>query len=353
MTILEMTPLLQEMKKTQWDSFMLRLKDKHDDGLEEFLSMEILSSTAISDEEEARKALVLLYSAEVKFHKTKQEAHRCLKQTVGGKLSEEVFEKVYPGFVQKYVPNYVRKNMKAGNERLGQTKIGSLAKIVISVISLYIDPYKDISLLASLIGLVGMSAVVTPRYFSYFPIQIIWILAASIILPLFSSAVKLALSNPLAIFGYKLKSARIPRAQLMILQIFIILIFPFIPALLALSRAKDEEMLNILAKKLQQEKSENKDNKQTIKKILEIRKFLKMTKNSILNIRITEVVENGLQLTIQGMMLLLLITSTKTTSGLERAFDSSDENTSGSEELIYLSIILSFRTMISTCLKVS
>ena len=109
-------------------------------------------------------------------------------------------------------------------------------------------------------------------------------------------------------------------------------------------------MLKILAKTLQQEKDANKDNK---KKILEIRKFLKITKNSILNIRITEVVENGLQLTIQGMMLLLLETSTKTTSGLERAFDSSDKSKSGSEELIYFSIILSFRTMISTCLKVS
>ena len=157
MNIMEITPPLQEMKKSEFDAFMLKLKDKHDDGLEEFLSMEILSSTAISDEEEARKALVLLYSAEVKFHKTKQEAHRCLKQTVGGKLSEEVFEKVYPGLVQKYVPSCLRKNM----QRFGQTKIGSLTKILTSVISLYIGPYKDMSLLSSLIGLVGISAVVT------------------------------------------------------------------------------------------------------------------------------------------------------------------------------------------------
>ena len=111
---------------------------------------------------------------------------------------------------------------------------------------------------------------------------------------------------------------------------------------MAFSRVKDEETLEVLAKKLQQDTSENKT--RMIKKILSIRKSLKMTKSCMLKIRMMEVLENGMQLNIQGLMLLLVNTSTETTKGLERAFDSSDKNTSGSEGLLYFSIIVSFRS---------
>ena len=59
-----------------------------------------------------------------------------------------------------------------------------------------------------------------------------------------------------------------------------------------------------------------------------------------------EMLENGLQLVIQTLMLLLNKSSTSTTRGLEAAFDSER-----SETLLYMSILWSFKTMITVRIK--
>ena len=221
-------------------------------------------------------------------------------------------------------------------------------KVILKIGNIYLDPWKDWSILWTLVGLVGAQVIFTPDLFAFFPVQIIWIFGASLILPLLISSLQIAIFSPLAIFGYKIEEekSKIPKYQIGLLRLFTVIFFPLVPAMLILSTTEDEEILEAYGMKLEEKRAQNKDAKDIKRKMLQIQKFLNRTKQLILTIRMNEMLENGLQLVIQTLMLLLNKSSTSTTRGLEAAFDSER-----SETLLYMSILWSFKTMITVRIK--
>ena len=336
-----------------WKPFLSKMKSNH--NFQEFshqLSVAIMTAKAM-DEDEAKYFLSILYAVELSIHGSKQEAHRCLKENMDGKLSNVLIDGVYPGIIDKVTPKAIKEIIQRNTKKITSTRLGKIMKITLKIGNLYLDPWKDWSILWLLIGLVGARAIFTPEFFSFYPVQIIWILGASLILPLVISSLQIAIFSPLAIFGYKIEKEKnkIPTYQIFLVRIFTVVFFPLVPALLVLSTTEDEEKLEEFGMLLEENRAQNKDTKDVIRKMLSVQMFLKKTKKMILKIRTNKTLENYVQLVIQTLMLLLNQSSTSTTRGLEEVFGEKHENASGSETLLYMSILLSLRSMITVRIK--
>ena len=337
------TDILAIQDLHQWNVIKSKIQNIHEEkDYEDKVQLAMLSLGVIPDKEVLFSSI--LYATELKIHGSKAEVHTCLNNRMGGDVSATIINAVYPGILSRIIPSKIKKSFK----KLESTSFGKVLKVIFKIVNMYLDPYKDMTILLTIIGMVGASAAFNLNFFSFYQVQIIWLLGSALFLPLLISSVEIATSFPLAIFGYQASMRNIPKHKLLFIQVCTVLLFPLVPCMLVFSIYEEEENLKKYARKLHLGENEA----FYINKIMKVQKFLNCSKQLVLRIKMNELLENGIQLVIEALMLLLCQTKTPTTRGLETVFDSSNEYSSGSESLLYMSLLLSFRKMITTCLKV-
>ena len=96
-----------------WQSFLSKMKPIHNDQeYSDQLSVAIMTAKAIGGDE-AKKYHSVMYAIELEYHGSKAEAHRCLKENMGGKLSDVLINEVYPGILDKVMPKVIKELVRA------------------------------------------------------------------------------------------------------------------------------------------------------------------------------------------------------------------------------------------------
>ena len=96
----------------EWQSFLSKMKLIHNDQeYSDQLSVAIMTAKAMC-EGEAKKYHSIFYAIELEYHGSKAEAHRCLKENMGGKLSDVLINGVYPGILSKVMPKVIKEFLK-------------------------------------------------------------------------------------------------------------------------------------------------------------------------------------------------------------------------------------------------
>ena len=232
------------------------------------------------------------------------------------------------------------------------------------VFACYMDLTTDCILLYSIWYTVGDGK------FENFSYQVAVILLVSIIIPLYSSAISIAISRPLVILKadhWKNLTLNPNKPMLVISRIVIILFPPLVPALLIISNENAKERRSAL-----------KDSNKTIveQSDLEIcenlTKYMDEARKALLVFKRNELLELVVQLSVHLTMLLLSYTEFPVESGLQ-SFFKADSNSnspswvlqkSGVDEkvenvktdygvwLLAFSLVLSFKTCTKTCIKI-
>jgi len=155
------------------------------------------------------------------------EAMICLKTNLPHSLVTVVVKIINPGILTKITPRKVN--------TLLSTVIGSIVKKIllkfVSIAGLYLDFFKDVGLLATLIKLVGLENLSEEGSFTQFPMQVILLMTVSICLPILILNISLMFKSPRMIFGFLGKEKMsVPRE--VGLKVLIFLLGPLTPALL-------------------------------------------------------------------------------------------------------------------------
>ena len=117
-----------------------------------------------------------------------------------------------------------------------------------SVVLSYLDVTKDTALVIKLISLIGVQIFTEPAIFQS---VVIWLLIASIVVPLLKSAIETALCYPHAVLD---SSASLPSGrQLRLLQAAVFCGYFFVPSLLIVNRKKAKLKIEILLEKSKEE----------------------------------------------------------------------------------------------------
>ena len=351
------TRWISEIKKLrnggQWKAFVDRMRKNHSKVEYDVQFTLAMLMVKTMEQKEMARFCKLLYSIELEIHKEKNEVHRCLKEKIDGKLCKTLLDGVYPGMMDKMTPDAIKSLVTRKKDQITSTRLGKVFKICLAMVIFYTDLVKDFFLWKTLVTLVGVSALFSAEFFSYFEVQVIWIIGACLFLPLMISAIQIAMYSPLSIFGYSIDNdkvkGQIPKYWVACIQVFTILLFPLIPAMIILTIQAKEEKLMKYVKKLQNNIEQQQEIGIIVKKVIEAKKFLRRTKRLLLTIKVAEVLENSGLIVIQTLMLALHQTQTSTTSGLETAFGS--QNQISTTIFLVLSIVWSFRTSVTTRIK--
>ena len=216
-------------------------------------------------------------------------------------------------------------------------------KMLASLTMLYLDFIRDLNLVFSIVAIVTFGSIYNnpTALFS----QVVFLLLASIVIPLIIIGIQIATRWPYIIFGYKVNSSfnQNPMStwKLILLRFFILIFSMLFPAFLVILKEKEKEK----AKQLLQEGTWDKH------KLREAKRrnvFINKIRKAILEYKKTEFsMEIVTQLTIQTSMLFLNYTVSPTTSGMEAVFDEQRTIT----RLIF-SVLWSFKTSVTTYVKI-
>jgi len=241
---------------------------------------------------------------------------------------------INPGILTKITPRKVN--------TLLSTAIGSIVKKIllkfVSIAGLYLDFFKDVGLLATLIKLVGLENLSEEGSFTQFPMQVILLMTVSICLPILILNISLMFKSPRMIFGFLGKEKMsVPRE--VGLKVLIFLLGPLTPALLLnnydIEKEKRDKMMRSGV------------NWELMKKQNEIVSALT---RKIVSFKYVELMtEVFIQLIIIWIMICLTNTETKTVAGFEASFQKSEEATS----TLLLSGIFSFTTVMFSYVRIN
>ena len=232
------------------------------------------------------------------------------------------------------------------------------------VFACYMDLTTDSILLYSIWYTVGDGK------FENFSYQVAVILLVSIIIPLYSSAISIAISRPLVILKaahWKNLTLNPNKPMLVISRIVIVLFPPLVPALLIISKENAKERRSAL----------NDSNKAIVEQSdLEVcrhlTEYMDEARKALLVFKRNELLELVVQLSVHLTMLLLSYTEFPVESGLQSFFKADSNSTSSSwvlqksglDEkvenvktdygvwLLAFSLVLSFKTCTKTCIKI-
>ena len=294
--------------------------------------------------EEIRRICLLIYSAEWTFHSSKSEAHNWLKQNLSSDAVKILLSNVNIGFLGQMtdvayfdVYGYITENFNAllkktkdiccktksqTNQSDKKSEILSKIKKITKMIVLYMDLTKDTVLWIKLVSLLSISTILKTENLSMFQIQFVYILITSICLPLFLSSCIIALTNPLAPFGYQIssKQAELSKKQIHFFRFLTIVFFPVIPGMLLFAAEDSEDILGINSMDLLELIQKKEATKKNLGKVKEIKKIKELAKKSLLQIKQYEVLETNSQLVLQTIMILMYHSETTTTGGFETVF---------------------------------
>ena len=231
----------------------------------------------------------------------------------------------------------------------------SLRRLVL-VTLVYLDLSLDSSLLFAIVLVLGPSL----NDQSLFSTQIANLLLISIVVPAMLTSIDIASNRPFVVVGSeawvqsKNSDNNESDKQHKLLKTFIVLLFPFVPALVLLSIEKATNKKELLKDKCNKENA-----KVTIADVEDSEKlsmFINECKLALLTFKRNELsIELVIQLTIHVIMILLSITKYPVESGLQSIFRNNEDKGEGCDTaliFLILSVLWSFRTTALTSIKI-
>jgi hypothetical protein len=195
---------------------------------------------------------------------------------------------------------------------------------------------------------------------SLFSTQIAILLLLSIVVPGMLTAIDIAYNRPVVVAGpdawvrFKKLDKTESKKELTFLRIMIVLLFPIVPALIALSDEKAKHKTELLKDKCNQKDYIVQDS--DIDKLEQLDAFINECRLGLLTFKRFELsLELVTQLAIHVSMILLTKTKFPLESGLQSIFRNSeeeDENSDSALTFLILSVLWSFKTTALTSIKI-
>ena len=238
--------------------------------------------------------------------------------------------------------------------------LGSKISRTLKMVATYVDLVRDIFLVVFIISLGLFSAGVT-----LFQDVVIWILIATVAVPLFVSAVRTSARHPLTIFEFHIwrnfTAERPSKCKMAFIQLLVFAFYIFVPAILIKNKEKAKMRKQVLEEqgKEEYESEEGVVTNETLEEQEQIEAYLdEVRKAHLLFKRNESSLELVAQQSIQLTMLLLSMTKYPVVTGLQGMFGKDYSNIDNylglnvGDVLLLLSVSWSFKTGIVTFLKI-
>ena len=221
--------------------------------------------------------------------------------------------------------------------------------------------YLDLCLDSILVGTILIVLGNTITQYNLFSTQLAILLLASILVPSFATANKIARSRPLIAVGLDewVRRNEHKKYKIVILQFVLHCKCLLVPAMIIRSEEKATERQKILKNKIVQMAKDNNVQDSDLEEVEQINAFLNECRLGMLTFRINELcLELVIQLSVHLTMVLLSQTNFPIESGLQSIFKSNDNekklsNTSATLAFLIISILWSFKTSALTSIKIA
>ena len=244
----------------------------------------------------------------------------------------------------------------------------SLSRIFTVAVA-YLDLSLDFILLSTILAVLGT----TIEDYELFSTQIAMLLLASILMPLYLTAINITRNRPLVLCGSdqwiaeKRSNDDQNKNRILILQIMIVVVAPFIPALVIMSKEKADQQRKSLKDRFSALLKDNIVQESDLEEAELLTKFLDECRLALLTFKRHELsIELVIQLSVHVAMVLLSITDFPVESGLQSIFKSNkkaegsaskigktneDPDKSAALAFLIISILWSFKTSAMTSIK--
>ena len=225
-------------------------------------------------------------------------------------------------------------------------------KRFVKVAALHLDLTKDFMLLLLLLNVLGDAQILfDPNFFHLFQTQFVWAWLLSIAIPYVLSAVRISSTNPYLCFGLVEKAASFTWEKRFIQMLEATLLMPLLMAMALFAAEEEKEKMMNEAEKFLEAQKKNFPAERIQERINKMRQYIKKAKTEILMIRRLETIENSLQIILQGSMLLIYYSTTKTTRGLETVFAKDGSGLVSNQVFLITSILFSSKKSVFNILK--
>ena len=307
---------------------------------------------------EIKKFSKAMLAIEQDIHTTNREAHLCLKKKLQPKEYDFFSEFSNKTYTQRLVRPSVRSVSSNQNEDSIAKKVWIQLKKILMVANLHKDMAKDLLILIILVQATGhISTFFDPDFYTLFAPQFVWIWFISITIPYILNMARTIYTNSFASFGSTVdaNAKNFSKQKRYTIKFLILsILWPILPAMLLHSIEDEKEKRSKEARNYLEALKENQST-ETIKENINRRKeYIKKSKKENLSVRRMETIENGCQMCLQGLMLLLFYSTTATTTGLQSIFGKENSNKVvqvGNQTFLVLSILMSMNKTTNTILK--
>ena len=310
-----------------------------------------------------RKFCKILQCSEYRMHDTQAEAHMCLKKmlspfeytvfsshvtmTISARLMESYFS-IMNRISQKCCP------AKTKNENSPMKRFWIQTKRVVKVSALHLDLTKDCLILWLLLNIHGDTDILfDPNFVHLFQSQFVWAWLLSIAIPYVLSAVRIFSTNPFLCFGSRLeKKATFFTWEKTLVQILeATILMPLLMAMTLFAAEEEKEKMMKEAERFLEAQKINFPTERIQERINDMREYILKAKTEILMVRRAETIENSVQIILQGSMLMIYYSTTKTTRGLEAAFARDGNDFVSDQVFLITSIVFSSKKSVFNILK--
>ena len=270
-------------------------------------------------------------------------------------VAKEAVGTILSGFVENKLHSYLKASL--------QFSYNSLVRFL-TVAMAYLDLCLDSILVGTILIVLGH----TITQYNLFSTQLAILLLASILVPSFATANKVARSRPLIAVGLDewVRRNEHKKYKIVILQFFLHCKCLLVPAMIIRSEEKATERQKILKDRIVKMAKDKNVQDSDLEEVEQINAFLNECRLGMLTFRINELcVELVIQLSVHLTMVLLSQTNFPIESGLQSIFKSNDNteeenskektvsNASATLAFLIISILWSFKTSALTSIKIA
>ena len=260
-------------------------------------------------------------------------------------VAKEAVGTILAGFVENKLHSYLKSSL--------QFSYNSLVRFL-TVAMAYLDLCFDSILVGTILIVLGH----TITQYNLFSTQLAILLLASILVPSFATANKIARSRPLIAVGLDewVRRNEHKKYKIVIIQIILHCKCLLVPAMIIRSEEKATERQKILKDRIVKMAKDKNVQDSDLEEVEQINAFLNECRLGMLTFRINELcLELVIQLSVHLTMVLLSQTNFPIESGLQSIFNSNDNvsNTSATLAFLIISILWSFKTSALTSIKIA
>ena len=260
-------------------------------------------------------------------------------------VTKEAVGTIIGGFVENKLHRYLKYFL--------QFSYNSLVRFLTVGIA-YLDLCLDSVLVGTILIVLGHTII----QYNLFTTQLAILLLASILVPSFVTANKIARSRPLVAVGLDewVRRNEHKKYKIVLLQFILHCKCLIVPAMIIRSEEKAIERQKILKDRIVQMAKDKNVQDSDLEEVEQINAFLNECRLGMLTFRINELcLELVIQLSVHLTMVLLSQTNFPIESGLQSIFKSNDNvsNTSATLAFLIISILWSFKTSALTSIKIA